>query len=239
MKGKTRLVLLLGIMLIFTACSVEEKENESTIGNLNEEGHITEKLDDNLYIDMDVSQSWEQEYAIYSAKEKTFTKDDIQLFISEDAIQLGKDKINEVLDCQAVEPVEIKVVSMGYKDVERLEKEYKYEANEKKLPERQWSQDDDVYYIQYALKLNNLLFHTGIDDEPVTMKVDVTANFPTNVTVLIGNDGIRAFIFRNALDGLDNIKEMKPIISSEEAIEKVINNYNNIILTNKTTISKI
>jgi len=161
----------------------------------------------------------------------------------EEAIRLGESKIKEVLDCQLEE---IRTVALDHRDLKNLQDDllkkdsYKTELeNGTSTQIGEWSEEDDVYYIQYILKQDDLPIHNAILEPQVSMSIDVFWSFPVNITVLVDKDGISYFNFRNALDGLGEIKEKKTIITANEALEKIEEIYNNIILTDKTTISKI
>ncbi len=161
----------------------------------------------------------------------------------DDAIALGINKIKEVVDCQAEA---VRAVAISHDRLEQLQdslsKNDIYQAELKngssnKIEEL--SAADDLYYIQYAIKVDDLPLYNAILEPGISMNIDAFWDNKVNITIMADRDGIRYFNFNNVFDSFDKIKEKKAIITAEEALQKVEEKYNNMILTDKTTISKI
>lgn len=161
----------------------------------------------------------------------------------DDAIASGINKIKEVLDCQAEA---VRAVAISHEHLEQLQDDLSkndiYQAELKNGSSTKiegLSAADDLYYIQYAIKLDGLYLYNAILEPGISMNIDAFWDNKVNITIMTDRDGIRYFNFNNVFDSFDKIKEKKAIITAEEALQKVEEKYNNIILTNKTTISKV
>lgn len=160
-----------------------------------------------------------------------------------EAIALGEDKIKEFSE----NPVEvIRMVSMEHENLEKLQKDLLKEdsylagiENGKTNKIDEFTEDDDVYYIEYAIKQDDISLYSGIAEPQISMSIDAFWDFPVNVTVIIGNDGIRYFSYRNIFEKPMLEKKDENILSVDEALENVKKTYDNIILTEPINISKV
>lgn len=180
---------------------------------------------------------------LYLEEKSINETDELSFCNKKKAISIGEDKIKEFSDNQ-VEV--IRMAAMGHKELEKLQedllKEESYRAGidiGKTNEIGQFSEEDDVYYIEYAVKQDDIFLYSGIAEPQITMSIDAFWDFPVNVTMLIGNEGIRYFSYRNVLEKQTMDQIDGNIISAEEALETVQKIYDNIILTEPLKISKV
>lgn len=173
----------------------------------------------------------------------TGTVGELPFMNKKEAIALGKERIKELSGDSAEV---IRIVAMGNEELEKLQNnlldEDSYQAgidNGKANMLDSFTGDDDVYYIQYAVKQDDIYLYDGITEPQISLAIDAFWDFSVNITVLIGKDGIRYFNYRNAFGEPVMEKEKESIITADEVLHNIEKVYDGIILTGPVTITKL
>lgn len=186
------------------------------------------------------------ESAYYNAGSCSFQKEeipDLSFLNSENAIQMGKERIKELTrqDSQV-----LAVYALNREILTELEEEYKqtqkYQEDAQRGKETtvdDWSDADEMYYIEYELTKDGLPIYSGINEPGISMAVETFWTAETRITMLFDKDGIRYIACRGGIFDASPEAEAQTIISAEAALEAVKEIYVNTILSSQVTISRI
>ncbi len=186
------------------------------------------------------------ESAYYNAGSCSFQKEeipDLSFLNSENAIQMGKERIKEltrqdsqVLAVYALNREILTELEEGYKQTQK----YQEDAQRgKETTVDDWSDADEMYYIEYELTKDGLPIYSGINEPGISMAVETFWTAETRITMLLDKDGIRYIACRGGIFDASPEAEAQTIISAEAALEAVKEIYVNTILSSQVTISRI
>lgn len=167
---------------------------------------------------------------------------ELSFMSKKEAIALGKEKIKELSGSNAEA---VRTVAMDNEDLQKLQNNLLDEAGYQagiesgKTNRIDKFSEDDVYYIQYAVKQDDIYLYDGITEPQISLAIDAYWDFSVNVTVLVGKDGIRYFNYRNAFSEPVAETEKAGIISADDVLDKIEKVYDGIILTEPVTITKL
>ena len=186
------------------------------------------------------------ESAYYNAGSCSFQKKeipDLSFLNAENAIQMGKEKIKELTgqDSQALASY-----ALNREILTELEEEYrqtqKYQEDVQRGKETtvdDWSDADEIYYVEYELTKDGLPIYSGINEPSISMAVETFWTAETRITMLLDKDGIHYIACRGGIFDASPEAEAQTIISAEAALEAVKEIYVNTILSSQVTISRI
>lgn len=176
----------------------------------------------------------------YIFHDKANTNEELSFIDSKEAIRIGQEKIKLVTGEHAEV---IQLVAMDSSTLSDYQEELIQDGFFiKKANINEWSEDDDIYYIQYSIIREELpLFYRSSksNESGISMQIDAHWSFNTSVTIMIDKEGICYFDYENAFTDIQGEKEPQTIISPEEAINKVKEIYSDIILTDKHSVTKV
>ena len=186
------------------------------------------------------------ESAYYNAGSCSFQKEEIQdlsFLDAEKAVQMGKEKIKELTGQYS----EVLVAySLNKEILTELEEKYrqtqKYQEDAQTRKETtvdDWSDADEIYYMEYELTKDGLPIYSGINEPGISMAVETFWTAETRITMLLDKDGIRYIASRGGIFDASPEAEAQTIISAEAALEAVKEIYVNTILSSQVTISRI
>ncbi len=187
------------------------------------------------------------ESAYYNAGSCSFQKEEIQdlsFLDAEKAIQMGKEKIKELTGQYS----EVLVAyALNRKKLTELEEKYRQTQKYQEDAQRgkattvdDWSDVDEIYYMEYELTKDCLPIYSGINEPGISIAVETFWTAETRITMLLDKDGIRYIAGKGGIfDASPEAAEAQPIISAEAALEAVKEIYVNTILSSQVTISRI
>lgn len=106
--------------------------------------------------------------------------------------------------------------------------------NEDKVKiKEQWTQADEVYFITLDLALDNVTVFDGSIGNPETGDY---SKGPM-IDLCISSNGVE-YIRLDAIYKIKQAKAQMPILPPSQAVEKIAQNYNNLIITSPMTITK-
>ncbi|MDE7431271.1 MAG: two-component system regulatory protein YycI [Lachnospiraceae bacterium] len=186
------------------------------------------------------------ESAYYNAGSCSFQEEeilDLSFLNAEEAIQMGKEKIKELTGQDS------EVLAAYALNREKLtELEEKYRQTQKYQEDAQrgkatmvddWSDVDEIYYMEYELTKDGLPIYSGINEPGISIAVETFWTAETRITMLLDKDGIRYIAGRGGIFDASPEAEAQTIISAEAALEAVKEIYVNTILSSQVTISRI
>ncbi len=186
------------------------------------------------------------ESAYYNAGSCSFQKEEIQdlsFLDAEKAIQMGKEKIKELTGQDS----EVLVAyALNQEILTELEAEYrqtkKYQEDAqtgKETAGDDWSDADEIYYLEYELTKDGLPIYSGINEPGISMAVETFWTAETRITMMLDKNGIRYIASKGGIFDARPEAEAQTIISAEAALEAVKEIYVNTILSSQVTISRI
>ena len=186
------------------------------------------------------------ESAYYNAGSCSFQKEeisDLSFLNAENAIQMGKEKIKELT---GQDSEVLAAYALNQEILTELEKKYrqtqKYQEDAqtgKETTVDDWSDADEIYYMEYELTKDGLPIYSGINEPGISMAVETFWTAETRITMMLDKDGIRYIAGRGGIFDASPEAEAQTIISAEAALEAVKEIYVNTILSSQVTISRI
>ncbi len=186
------------------------------------------------------------ESAYYNAGSCSFQKEeipDLSFLNAENAIQTGKERIKELT---GQDSEVLAAYALNREILTALEEEYrqtpKYQEDAQRGKETtvdDWSDADEIYYMEYRLTKDGLPIYSGINEPGISMAVETFWTAETRITMLLDQDGIRYIASRGGIFDASPEAEAQTIISAETALEAVKEIYGNTILSSQVTISRI
>lgn len=186
------------------------------------------------------------ESAYYNAGSCSFQKEeisDLSFLNAENAIQMGKERIKELT---GQDSEVLAAYALNREILTELEEEYrqtqKYQEDAQRGKETavdDWSDTDEIYYMEYELTKDGLPIYSGINEPGISMAVETFWTAETRITMLLDKDGIRHIVSRGGIFDASPDAEAQTIISAEAALEAVKEIYVNTILNSQVTISRI
>lgn len=186
------------------------------------------------------------ESAYYNAGSCSFQKEeipDLSFLNAENAIQMGKERIKELT---GQDSEVLAAYALNREILTALEEEYrqtqKYQEDAQRGKETtvdDWSDADEIYYMEYRLTKDGLPIYSGINEPGISMAVETFWTAETRITMLLDQDGIRYIASRGGIFDASPEAEAQTIISAETALEAVKEIYGNTILSSQVTISRI
>ena len=186
------------------------------------------------------------ESAYYNAGSCSFQKEeipDLTFLNAENAIQTGKERIKELT---GQDSEVLAAYALNREILTALEEEYrqtpKYQEDAQRGKETtvdDWSDADEIYYMEYRLTKDGLPIYSGINEPGISMAVETFWTAETRITMLLDQDGIRYIASRGGIFDASPEAEAQTIISAETALEAVKEIYGNTILSSQVTISRI
>lgn len=186
------------------------------------------------------------ESAYYNAGSCSFQKEeipDLSFLNAENAIQMGKERIKELT---GQDSEVLAAYALNREILTELEEEYrqtqKYQEDAQRGKETtvdDWSDADEIYYMEYELTKDGLPIYSGINEPGISMAVETFWTAETRITMLLDKDGIRYIVSRGGIFDASPEAEAQTIISAEAALEAVKEIYVNAILSSQITISRI
>ncbi|MEH2954741.1 hypothetical protein VV089_17420 [Candidatus Merdisoma sp. JLR.KK011] len=186
------------------------------------------------------------ESAYYNAGSCSFQKEeipDLSFLNAENAIQMGKERIKELT---GQDSEVLAAYALNREILTELEEEYrqtqKYQEDAQRGKETtvdDWSDEDEIYYMEFELTKDGLPIYSGIHEPGISMAVETFWTAETRITMLLDKDGIRYIVSRGGIFDASPEAEAQTIISAEAALEAVKEIYVNTILNSQVTISRI
>lgn len=186
------------------------------------------------------------ESAYYNAGSYSFQKEEIQnlsFLDAEKAIQMGKEKIkeltgqdSEILTAYALNRELLTALEEKYRQTQKYQEDVQ---TGEEITVDDWSDADEIYYMEYELTKDGLPIYSGINEPGISMAVETFWTAETRITMLFDKDGIRYMASRGGVFDASPEAEAQTIISAEEALEAVKEIYVNTILSSQVTISRI
>ncbi len=186
------------------------------------------------------------ESAYYNAGSCSFQKEeisDLSFLNAENAIQMGKEKIKELT---GQDSEVLAAYALNQEILTELEKKYrqtqKYQEDAqtgKETTVDDWSDADEIYYMEYELTKDGLPIYSGINEPGISMAVETFWTAETRITMMLDKDGIRYIASKGGIFDASPEAEAQTIISAEAALEAVKEIYVNTILSSQVTISRI
>ncbi len=186
------------------------------------------------------------ESAYYNAGSCSFRKEeipDLSFLNAENAIQMGKERIKELT---GQDSEVLAVYALNREILTELEGEYRQTQNYQEDAQRgkettvyDWSDADEIYYMEYELTKDDLPIYSGINEPGISMAVETFWTAEIRITMLLDKDGIRYIVSRGGIFDASPEAEAQTIISAEAALEAVQEIYLNTVLSSQVTISRI
>lgn len=186
------------------------------------------------------------ESAYYNAGSRSFREEeipDLSFLNAEKAIQMGKEKIKELT---GQDSEVLTVYALNREKLTELEEKYRQTQNYQEDAQRgkattvnDWSDVDEIYYMEYELTKDGLPVYSGINEPGISIAVETFWTAETQITMLLDKDGIRYIAGRGGIFDANPEAEAQTIISAEAALEAVKEIYVNTILSSQVTISRI
>ena len=186
------------------------------------------------------------ESAYYNAGSCSFRKEeipDLSFLNAGDAIQMGKERIKELT---GQDSEVLAAYALNREILTELEEEYrqtqKYQEDAQRGKETAvdgWSDEDEIYYMEFELTKDGLPIYSGVNEPGISMAVETFWTAETRITMLLDKDGIRYIASRGGIFDASPEAEAQTIISAEAALEAVKEIYVNTILNSQVTISRI
>ncbi len=186
------------------------------------------------------------ESAYYNAGSCSFRKEeipDLSFLNAGDAIQMGKERIKELT---GQDSEVIAAYALNREILTELEEQYrqtqKYQEDAQRGKETAvdgWSDEDEIYYMEFELTKDGLPIYSGVNEPGISMAVETFWTAETRITMLLDKDGIRYIASRGGIFDASPEAEAQTIISAEAALEAVKEIYVNTILNSQVTISRI
>lgn len=186
------------------------------------------------------------ESAYYNAGSCSFQKEeipDLSFLNAEEAVQMGKEQIKELT---GQDSEVLAAYALNQETLSELEKKYRQTQNYQEDAQRgkaatvdDWSDVDEIYYMEYELTKDGLPIYSGINEPGISMAVETFWTAETRITMLLDQDGIRYITGRGGIFDASPEAEVQTIISEEVALEAVKGIYANTILSSQITISRI
>ena len=186
------------------------------------------------------------ESAYYNAGSCSFRKEeipDLSFLNAGDAIQMGKERIKELT---GQDSEVLAAYALNREILTELEDEYrqtqKYQEDAQRGKETtvdDWSDEDEIYYMEFELTKDGLPIYSGINEPGISMAVETFWTAETRITMLLDKDGIRYIAGRGGIFDASPEAEAQTMISVEAALEAVKEIYGNTILSSQVTISRI
>lgn len=186
------------------------------------------------------------ESAYYDAGSGSFREEeipDLSFQTPEEAIWTGKEKIKELTGQDS------EVLAMYALNREKLTQlEEKYRQTQKYQEDAQrgkaaavhdWSDADEMYYMEYELTKDGLPIYSGINEPGISVAVETIWTAETRITMLLDKDGIRYITGRGGIFDASPEAEARTILPAEAALEAVKEIYGNTILSSRFMISRI
>jgi hypothetical protein len=168
---------------------------------------------------------------------------DLSFLSAEKAVQMGKVKIKE-LTGQNSEV--LAAFALNREKLTELEEQYRQTQKYQEDAQRgkattvdDWSDEDEMYYMEYELTKDGLPIFSGINEPGISTAVETFWTAETRITMLLDKDGICCIAGRGGIFDASPETEAQTIISAEEALEAVKEIYVNTILDLPVTISGI
>lgn len=186
------------------------------------------------------------ESAYYNAGSWSFQEEeisDLSFLNAEEAIQMGKEKIkeltgqdSEVLVAYALNREKLTELEEKY----RQTKEYQEDVQRgKAMTVDDWSDADEIYYMEYELTKDGLPIYSGINEPGISIAVETFWTAETRITMLLDKDEIRYIAGRGGIFDASPEEKAQTIIGTEAVLEAVKEIYGNTILDSQVTISRI
>ncbi len=186
------------------------------------------------------------ESAYYNAGSCSFRKEeipDLSFLSAENAISMGKERIKELTgqDSEVLAAYALnREMLTGLEEEYRQTQKYQEDAHRgKETTMDDWSDADEIYYMEYELTKDGLPIYSGINEPGISMAVETFWTAETRITMLLDKDGIRYIAGRGGIFDASPEAEAQTIISAEAALELVKEIYGNTILSSQVTISRI
>ncbi len=186
------------------------------------------------------------ESAYYNAGSCSFRKEeipDLSFLSAENAISMGKERIKELTgqDSEVLAAYALnREILTGLEEEYRQTQKYREDAHRgKETTMDDWSDTDEIYYMEYELTKDGLPIYSGINEPGISMAVETFWTAETRITMLLDKDGIRYIAGRGGIFDASPEAEAQTIISAEAALESVKEIYGNTILSSQATISRI
>jgi hypothetical protein len=186
------------------------------------------------------------ESAYYNAGSCSFREEeipDLPFRNAEKAIQMGKDKMKELT---GQDSEVLAAYALNREKLAELEEKYRQTQNYREDAQRgkatmvdDWSDADEMYYMEYELTKDGLPIYSGINEPGISTAVETNWTAETRITMLLDKDGIRYIAGRGGIFDASPEAGAQTIISAEEALEAVKEIYMNTILDSQITISGI
>lgn len=186
------------------------------------------------------------ESAYYNAGSCSFQEEeipDLSFLNAEEAIQMGKETIKELT---GQDSGVLAAYALNRETLSELEEKYRQTQKYQEDAQRgkatmvdDWSDVDEIYYIEYELTKDGLPIYSGINEPGISMAVETFWTAETRITMLLDKDGIRYIASRGGIFDASPEAEAQTIISAETALEAVKEIYVNTILSSQVTISRI
>ena len=186
------------------------------------------------------------ESAYYNAGSCFFRKEeipDLSFLNAGDAIQIGKERIKGLT---GQDSEVIAAYALNREILTELEEQYrqtqKYQEDAQRGKETtvdDWSDEDEIYYMEFELTKDGLPIYSGVNEPGISMAVETFWTAETRITMLLDKDGIRYIASRGGIFDASPEAEAQTIISAEAALEAVKEIYVNTILNSQVTISRI
>lgn len=186
------------------------------------------------------------ESAYYNAGSRSFQEEeisDLSFLNAEKAIQVGKEKIKELI---GQDSEVLAVYALNREKLTELEEKYRQTKEYQEDAQRgkattvdDWSDADEIYYMEYELTKDGLPIYSGINEPGISIAVETFWTAETRITMLLDKDGIRYIAGRGGIFDASPEAEAQTIIGTEAALEAVKEIYVNTILDSQVTISRI
>ncbi|MCM1184625.1 MAG: two-component system regulatory protein YycI [Roseburia sp.] len=186
------------------------------------------------------------ETAYYNASSCSFREEeisDLSFLNAEKAIQTGKEKIKELT---GQDSEILAAYALDREKLTALEEKYRQTQNYREDAQRgkaatvdDWSDADEIYYMEYELTKDGLPIYSGINEPGLSIAVETFWTAETRITMLLDKDGIRYIAGRGGIFEAVPEAEAQTIISAEAALEAVKEIYGNTTLSPQDTISRI
>lgn len=186
------------------------------------------------------------ESAYYNAGSCSFRKEEIQdlsFLNAEESVQMGKEKVKELT---GQDSEVLAAYALNQKELTELDEKYRQTQNYQEDAQRgktatvdDWSDADEMYYMEYELTKEGLPIYSGINEPGISMAVETYWTAESRITMLLDQDGIRYIAVRGGFFDASPEAEAQTIISAEAALEAVKEIYENTILDSQVTISRI
>lgn len=171
---------------------------------------------------------------------EAFQKEDLDFMSSTDAVKQCK-KIMEELNILYVENPEIYAL-----DNENLQKKYDQAMKDEGIQEliqrgkfyvkEKWGKEDEGYYIVFKTKLADIpVASVGYEDKKTSYSVE-----GSEIVFWVNKDGVGSVKVNHRIyEETGKQGEIKNLITTKEALEKLKNKYKDIILTSENIVEEI